>query len=295
MAGTPLHADVRFWRDPALPGVEARSSTYTKSTFRTHTHQACIVSLVEAGRTCFTLGAGRLERRHTAQAGQIVVIEAETPHACNPEAGNIFSYRLLALAPGWLAGTARAARPAGATGMPPGPPPRFHRPVLDDPELFAAWRDLHEAFVWGAPVREKQALLMACLRELVTRHATPTLPRLDAQNPAVALARQAIAASPGVWLPLEELAGQVGLSRHHFLRVFKSATGLPPHAYQLQQAIEHAKTLLVEGVPISQTALDAGFADQSHFSRCFRQFTGATPRQYMESKPCDAWPAAQGL
>ncbi len=101
------------------------------------------------------------------------------------------------------------------------------------------------------------------------------------ENPAVARAREQIAASHGEFLPLDELARSAGLSRHHFARVFKAATGLPPHAYQLQQAVEQAKALLAGGAPISQAALDAGFSDQSHFSRLFREFTGATPGQYV--------------
>ena len=280
MSGAPLHANVRFWRDPALPGVEARSATYTRHAFRTHTHTAWTIALVEAGRTHFSLGTQ--DKRHTAQTGQMVVIAPQTPHACNPEPGSGFSYRLLALAPGWLAGTAGTE-----------PPPHFPGPVLDDPALFSAWRDLHEAFVWGAPAAHKQTLVMACLRELVAHHAAPPAASTPLTNPAVETARRAIAASPGAWVSLDRLAHLAGLSRHHFLRVFKAATGLPPHAYQMQQAIEHAKALLAEGLPISRAALDAGFADQSHFSRCFRQFTGATPRQYCDNVPCNAWPAPQ--
>lgn len=285
MSGAPLHADVRFWRDETLPGVEARSSTYTKKAFRTHTHRECIVSLVESGGTCFSL-EGTL---HTARAGHMVVIGAGLPHACNPDPGTGISYRLLAFAPGWLAGAAPDNRA-----------PRFPNPVLHDPELYAAWIELHEAFVWGAPSVDKQALLMACLRGLVSRHAqaeqescAPGNPA--AAHPAIQQVRAHLEANPGRFEPLDELARMAGLSPHHFLRVFKAATGLPPHAFQLQQAVEHAKTLLAGGMPISQAALDAGFADQSHFSRCFREFTGATPRQYLTSRPCDAWPCGGAL
>jgi len=278
MAGAPLHADVRFWRDPDLPGVEARSSTYRTKAFRTHTHRACIISLVDAGSTRFTQNGAT----SVVTAGQMVVIEAGTPHACNPDPGTGLSYRLLSLAPGWLAG---ASPESGA-------PPRFPCPVLTDPELFDAWGQLHTAYAWGAPAAEKQALLMACLRELVARHADSSPAEPSLHNPAIAQACRHIQANPGVFVPLSELARQAGLSRHHFLRVFKTATGLPPHAYQLQQAIEHAKLLLAGGMPISQAALDAGFSDQSHFSRLFRQFTGATPRQYLATSAPEPCPAA---
>lgn len=272
MSGAPLHAQVRFWRDPALPGVEARASVYTCTAFRTHTHRAFCVALVDRGATRFSLHGGL----HEARAGALVLIEPEAPHACNPDPGTGMAYRLLSLEPGWLAGA------LGEVGR--GPLRRFLSPVLLDAELFAAWAGLHEAFVQGAPAGEKQALLLACLRTLLSRNAAPG-PGAEAPSPVVEAARQRIRESRGGFVPLDELARGAGLSRHHFLRVFKAATGLPPHAYQLQQAIEHAKDLLAGGVPISQAALDAGFADQSHFSRLFRQYTGATPRQYAEAEP----------
>jgi hypothetical protein len=98
MCGAPLHDDVRFWRDEDLPGIEARFSSYTQKAFRTHTHRHCIVSLVEAGNTRFSLD----RTLHSVRAGQIVVIEAGRPHACNPTPGAGIAYRLLALDTGWL-------------------------------------------------------------------------------------------------------------------------------------------------------------------------------------------------
>jgi AraC-like DNA-binding protein len=236
------------------------------------------VGLVEAGSTRFTLcGAS-----YAASPGQLVVIGPGLPHACNPDTASGISYRMFYLAPGWLAG----ASPGGA-------PPRFATPVLDDPALFALFTELYdalyEALVPGAGAGDRQALLMTALGLLVARHATVPEPdgqdgqkeQARPQSAAVAKAREHLAANVGSFVPLGELARTAGLSPHHFLRVFKAATGLPPHAYQIQQAVENAKRLLAGGAPISQTALEAGFADQSHFSRIFRELTGATPRQYL--------------
>ncbi len=269
MTARPTHEDVRFWRDSALPGVEARLSAYRKYAFRLHTHAEYTISLVEQGRTSFPLDGQTL----SARAGQIVLINPRQPHACNPDSDTGISYRLFYLAPGWLAGAAPDAQP-----------PLFHTPVVDDPELFEAWRDLHLRFIDDeAPTGEKQARLLACLQALVARHASPAPP--GPEHEAIARARQHLHDSPqGAWTPLTDLAQIAGLSPHHFARTFKAATGLPPHAYQLQLALEHAKKLLADGLPISQAALDCGFADQSHFSRTFRQFTGATPGQYAQAK-----------
>ncbi|WP_348253462.1 hypothetical protein, partial [Salmonella enterica] len=64
-------------------------------------------------------------------------------------------------------------------------PPRFASAVLDDPELLAAWAELHADFVQGAPATDKEALLMACQRELLARHAAPCAAAERTASPAV--------------------------------------------------------------------------------------------------------------
>lgn len=84
-------------------------------------------------------------------------------------------------------------------------------------------------------------------------------------------------------LSLSELAGQAQMSLHYFARCFKQATGLSPHQYLIRCRIERAKVLLRQNeLPIGEIAQRAGFVDQSHLSRHFRQQTGLTPRQWRQ-------------
>ena len=95
------------------------------------------------------------------------------------------------------------------------------------------------------------------------------------------MAKEFLSANLEARLSLEEVAAAVGLSRYHFLRIFKQETGLPPHLYRVQRRIDAAQQLLKKGVPFSEVALATGFTDQSHFTNKFRQFIGATPSQYL--------------
>ncbi|WP_017301120.1 AraC family transcriptional regulator [Nodosilinea nodulosa] len=83
-------------------------------------------------------------------------------------------------------------------------------------------------------------------------------------------------------LTLADLALQAGLSKFHFSRLFKDATGLTPHKYVQQRRIERAAQVLLrrEGA-IAAVAADFGFADQSHFTRVFKQVKGLTPKQFL--------------
>ncbi len=82
-------------------------------------------------------------------------------------------------------------------------------------------------------------------------------------------------------LTLAELADVVGMSPYHFARRFKHSTGLSPHQYILRERLELAKTLLLEEEPIIELATRLGFADQSHFTRSFKQFVGMTPGAFV--------------
>ena len=82
-------------------------------------------------------------------------------------------------------------------------------------------------------------------------------------------------------LPLGQLARQVGLSPYHFLRTFKSLTGVTPHQYVLRARLRDAAWRLAGGTDkILDVALDTGFGDVSNFNRAFRAEFGASPRVF---------------
>jgi AraC-like DNA-binding protein len=86
-------------------------------------------------------------------------------------------------------------------------------------------------------------------------------------------------------IELETLAVIAGLSKWHFARAFKQSVGTPPHCYLIQRRLQRAQELLAEtDLSLAQIALQSGFSDQSHFSRRFRLFFGATPRSFRWSK-----------
>lgn len=77
------------------------------------------------------------------------------------------------------------------------------------------------------------------------------------------------------------LAVAVRLTPCHFSRVFRASFGDSPLRYVTKRRVERAKRLMLStDSPLSQIAIDCGFADQAHFSRLFRQMAGDTPRAW---------------
>ncbi|HVT97071.1 MAG TPA: AraC family transcriptional regulator, partial [Acidobacteriaceae bacterium] len=79
-------------------------------------------------------------------------------------------------------------------------------------------------------------------------------------------------------LSLAGLAAECGLSARHFARAFRQSTGLAPHRWIVEHRIERARNLLASReMSLSDVALACGFADQSHFTRCFAARVGMSP------------------
>ncbi|MES3151945.1 AraC family transcriptional regulator [Sphingomonas faeni] len=80
---------------------------------------------------------------------------------------------------------------------------------------------------------------------------------------------------------LTDLADAACLSVFHFIRLFTSTTGLPPHRYLSRLRLERAKTLLsLRTMPIAEIAQACRFSSQSAFTRAFRHATATTPQVY---------------
>ena len=81
-------------------------------------------------------------------------------------------------------------------------------------------------------------------------------------------------------LGLADLAAVAGLSPSHFKATFRESAGSPAHRYLLRRRVERAAELLRETeMPISQVALAAGFAHQSHLALHTRRILGRSPRE----------------
>lgn len=80
---------------------------------------------------------------------------------------------------------------------------------------------------------------------------------------------------------IEQVASACAISRSHFSRAFKNATGLAPHDWFRREQIRKAHALLrTRELSICCVAQECGFSDQSYFTRVFRHFNGVSPRRW---------------
>jgi len=131
---------------------------------------------------------------------------------------------------------------------------------------------------------EQEAWLQDTLVHLILRHGAAglILRPVGVEHGAVRRARHYLEEHAARNVALAELAKVAELSAFHLCRAFGSTVGMPPHAYQTQVRVVRAKALLVAGhLPLTQIAIEVGFASQSHLTRHFTRLVGTTPGQYM--------------
>lgn len=85
-------------------------------------------------------------------------------------------------------------------------------------------------------------------------------------------------------LSLSDLANEAGLSRSHFSRAFRRATGVPPYRWLTERRVERAKQLLhSSSLTAAEVGREVGYPSASHFGAVFTRHVGVTPGAYRRS------------
>lgn len=258
----------------ALQGIEITSVWRSSHAFPKHRHEdKYTLILVEEGSS-YCVGPEQGETVITPE--KVALINPGQVHSGVPTPSSCLSYWTISIS---LEAMEMALCESIHT---PGELPEFQKILVVDPVLKHHLGKLATAMVTPAGRMEQDAALCELMEHLVSHHSSR---RCDFQecydSHLVCLAKEFLSEDLSRKMTLEEVADAVGLSRYHFLRVFKREAGVPPHVFRTQRRLDIAQTLLRRGMPLSQVALETGFTDQSHFTKRFKQFTGTTPKQYL--------------
>ena len=233
--------ELRFLRVPALD-LELLHARNVTHDYPPHLHEVCSVTIVLNGLEVTRIGG----REHAATAGDVLLVDADQMHASRSVNAEYIAMKL---------------PPAAVREV------AFSQTVIRDRRLFAAL------------LRLVQTLDADDFATAIGR-----LPAIDAtrsERQAVAAVREYLKTHFANEVSLAELTAIAQLSPFHLLRLFRRQAGVPPHEYQLQLRVAHARKLIRDGEPISEAALATGFCDQSHLSRSFKRIVGLTPGQYI--------------
>lgn len=147
-----------------------------------------------------------------------------------------------------------------------------------------------EQFLMTNNVLHKQSttyLARALATEILTKYvkiSTPLSPLTQVerlQTPHLSIVTKFIEDNLHKYISIDKLADLVGLSRTNFVKKFKGSLQDTPHRFLYKMRLRRACQLLTEtSRPISNIAIECGFADHAHLSTSFKKEYAMSPSFY---------------
>jgi len=133
---------------------------------------------------------------------------------------------------------------------------------------------LHHRLVEAPTAERKIGVLCGAL--MARMRCTPEI------HPVVSLALDRFDGEP-FGARVGAVAAEAGLSRRRFIGVFAEHVGFTPKLYLRVRRFQSVlkRVFGATGVDWSEVAYLSGYADQPHFNRDFKSFSGLTPSQYL--------------
>lgn len=251
-------------------GPERIEARFGGQAYAPHRHDTYAIGVTLTGVQTFSY---RGEVRNSL-AGQTIVLHPDELHDGRAGAEGGFQYRMLYIDPDAI----RDAMPDAARSL-----PFIKECISQDPALravaIAALQDIDcekTELEWASDIADIALALARLDPAAAPRRIGP------ADIEAVRRAKQAMMDSldQGRDLAMGDLESITGQSRFALARHFRAVSGISPHRWLVMRRLDRARAALQSGATLSAAAADAGFADQAHMTRHFKNAYGMTPGQW---------------
>ena len=239
--------------------------------FPNHFHGHYVIGFVEHGERTMLCK----NREHLLRPGSIVLFNPGDSHTCTQSDGGTFSYCGLNIPQPTM--LALAEEVTGTRAL-----PGFAQNVLTDDELLSLLRPLHAMILHSTEDMGREELLLLLIAALLRRCGQPFSLCAPECPQEVEAACAFIQQHFSEHITLKQICRCAGLSKSTLLRAFARTKGITPYRYLEAIRINAAKSLLAQGVPPLDAALQTGFSDQSHFTNYFSNFIGLAPGLYRD-------------
>jgi len=268
-----VKGSITVWRPWQLKPLELCQAIAVSDPSRRQWRQEYLLTSVQSGTADF-------QYRNTRISGSLIngtlfVVEPEEPWT---RQFNAVTFYCLHIDPAWLQQASTELLHWEKSF------PHFSSQTFFDPSLSRAVHDLARASQAPASRLQQEETLLSLIAPLLS-HAEDarTLSQPGWEHPAIKDTKDYLQAYYAQEVSLQELARAVHMSPFHLAHVFRQAVGLPPHAYQTQIRLAHARKLLAQDFDVSYVAVETGFCDQSHLAHQFKRHYQLTPGSYRKT------------
>jgi AraC-like DNA-binding protein len=258
----------QFWSNPLVPHLTIRTTEHSVQGYKSHSHPEFSIGIIKSGSTCLSID----QERTILKPDDMIIIEPNKVHACNPIESQPRSYYMLYIDNHWC-----CEHLSTLYGYP------VTRFICEQQTVKNenGWNHLINELLHGDP----QTLVIEInqkLTELLSRHCSP-INHSEQSDKLAYQVKNCLLENIENPPTLDVIAARLGRSKEAMIRCFKLRFGITPKSFLNNNRIEKAKILLRSGTNIVDAATEVGFSDQSQFHRAFVKYTASTPRQYQQA------------
>lgn len=265
----------QYLRSPYLDQVTMLRAEINDFSYDKHAHRTLSIGVTQQGLQHFNSGGAA----HRSKPGNIIVFNPEEVHDGHGESGDTLLYDMLYIDPEKLHAMLYAAGVKNSAAF------RVNENVIGDGLLGNAVLRLshliathnEDALIQDYWLYQLSARLAAHENQFISNQKVRRVDQL------LLKARDFIKDNVHNELSLTDISSMIGMSKYHFLRLFRSQFGMTPHQYIVNSKVDAARLKLEQGVMLNDVVFDFGFSDLSHFNRRFKPIYGMTPKQYQLS------------
>lgn len=237
--------------------------------FPNHFHSFYVIGFIEGGKRHLWCRG----REYDLSSGDLILFNPNDNHYCAPIDADPLDYRAVNIKPSVML---RAAREI--TGRDDAP--RFIQNVVCQSDITQSLGALYDAIAGRAPRLEREEALFFLLEQVLREYAGSFGEGAVRPSPQIQSLCAYMDGHFAENITLDALCAMTSFGKSYLLRSFTKQVGVSPYRYLQAVRLDRAKKFLERGIaPIDAAGL-AGFSDQSHFTRYFKDFTGLTPKQY---------------
>ncbi len=238
--------------------------------FPNHFHEYYVIGFIEGGRRHLCCKG----REYDLTPGDLIVFNPRDNHFCAPVDGEPLDYRAVNIEIEVMEKAVEEI--TGKKYI-----PLFTKNVYRQSDLTQHLGALYDAVLTESPRLLKEEALFFLLEQVLREGGQPfettEIPKPDEQIQSLCRYMDEHFAEN---LSLDELLTMTNFGKSYLLRLFTRQVGVSPYRYLQTVRLNRARKFLEQGMPPAEAAAMAGFSDQSHFTRFFKEFIGLTPGQY---------------
>ena len=256
---------IRFYKSDIINSIEVKECGNTLHSSKTHFHEELSIGFIHKGSTKLTIN----NTVYSLLSGDVIVIYPFVNHKCMPEDSENWDFKMF-----FIESSLYEEKYSDND---------FRNTIKvfrQDDKEYSSLKDFEE-LMDKSPETEQLETELGQLFEFIFN---PDIFDIGEATPEkTALVKTYIRENFLDSLVLSEIEDKFLINKYSLIREFKKIYNTTPGAYQLELKINYAKNLLKTRNDIAVIALDAGFYDQPHFTREFKNAYGITPMEYHNS------------